>query len=55
MSETIWVMDSDLCEECGALLDDFCLCPNGCEEELFDEDEDYWDDEEWTTEELQPL
>jgi len=41
MDNVIWVMDSDFCEECGALLDYFGCCPNGCDF-LFpgEEDED---------------
>ncbi len=47
--EIIWVMDSDLCEMCGELLDDWGICPacgyDGVEWER-EEDDDDWDDEE---------
>ncbi len=52
MSEIIWVMDSDLCDMCGELLDDWGICPtcgyDGIEWEREEENEDWWypDDEE---------
>jgi len=52
MSEIMWVMDSDLCEMCDALLDDWGICPvcgyDGIEWEREEEDEDWWypDDED---------
>jgi hypothetical protein len=44
---SIWVMDTDLCEECGGLLDDFGICLD-CGSDGIDWDE-YEDTEEWET------
>lgn len=41
--ETIWVMESDVCEDCDALLDSFGCCPNCGWGEL---DDLYFDDED---------
>ncbi len=35
--EIIWVMDSDLCEYCDALLDIWGNCPTGCDLIEFDD------------------
>lgn len=43
--EEIWVMDSDLCEECGGLIDDFGICLK-CGHDGIGWDE-YDDTEEW--------
>lgn len=51
--ETVWVMDGDMCDECGGLIGDFGFCLDcgydgcGCDEDE-DHDEDWWypDDED---------
>lgn len=56
MDETIWVMEQDICEECGGLMDYFGICEtcgfDGISEDEWDEweDEDQWcgiDDGDW--------
>ena len=42
--QVIWVMDTDCCDVCDALLDYFGQCPNGCELLEFEEDDFYEDD-----------
>ena len=42
---TLWVMDTDLCEECGGLVDDFGICLD-CGYDGIGWDE-YDDTEEW--------
>jgi hypothetical protein len=48
--ETIWVIDSDLCDRCDALLDDFGICPNcgwdGVDWDTCEEDDYYGVDED---------
>jgi tRNA(Ile2) C34 agmatinyltransferase TiaS len=42
--KTIWVMDTDICDECGDLLDDFGVCPScGYDGVDWDEEDDYPD------------
>jgi hypothetical protein len=53
MSETMWMMDSEFCSECGAILDYFesDLCFD-CREDEYDEDRERdraWED--WQEEE----
>ena len=43
MSETIWVMDSDVCEMCDGLLGYFGICPH-CG----------WDGIDWEDEDIDP-
>ncbi len=39
MDNEIWVMDSEFCDVCDALLDYFGCCPNGCEFDGQDDDD----------------
>ncbi len=46
----IWVMDSDLCEECGQLLSDWGYCEfcgwSPTDVEMEDEDDPWWDEQD---------
>src|SRR5260221_1567880 len=42
--ETIWVMDSDICDQCGGLIDDFGICLDCGDDGIdWDEEEDFTD------------
>lgn len=43
--ETIWVMESDICEQCGGLIGDFGICLD-CGDDGVDWDEEEWDDDQ---------
>lgn len=46
MSYKMWVMDSDICDECGGLLGDFGICEQ-CGWDGISEDEwEEWDEDE---------
>jgi len=42
--ETIWVMDSDICDQCGGLIGDFGICLD-CGDDGVDWDEEEWEDD----------
>lgn len=63
-TEIIWIMDSDLCERCDGMLDNFGICPlcgyDGIDEEEWEEwdndtDWDVWDDREYLANEKKKL
>ncbi len=47
MPETLFVMDSELCPECGELLGYFGECPNGCEIVEMEDEDEWGTDEDW--------
>ena len=45
MSETIWVMDTECCSECGCLLayGEAGMCDDCWQDKLWDEEQDFYD------------